>query len=124
MAAILVVDDDPDIRSFVSLALGMSGYEVREARDGRDALKVLDEWRPDAILLDLNMPIMDGWAFCREHLRRPKLAGIPIALMSAGQRLGARAQPFNTVAALEKPFHLSDLLATINDAVHACPDAA
>ena len=119
MATVLVVDDDPDIRSFASLALGMNGYEVREACNGREALALLKKWRPDAILLDLNMPIMDGWAFCREQLRRPELTSIPIALMTAGRRLGARPQPFNTVSMLEKPFELSSLLSTVDDAVRA-----
>jgi CheY-like chemotaxis protein len=124
MATVLVVDDDPDIRSFVSLALGMNGYDVREACNGSAALAALNNWRPDAILLDLNMPIMDGWAFCREQLRRPALASIPIALMTAGWRPGGRAQPFNTVSVLEKPFELSSLLSTVDDAVRTRHHAA
>ena len=107
---ILVVDDDEHIRQFVCEALDFEGYEARAAGDGRAALDVLDVWRPDLILLDLNMPRMDGWAFCARTRERPEIASIPIALMSAAHNLRARALPCVPAAILEKPFELDDLL--------------
>jgi CheY-like chemotaxis protein len=107
---ILVVDDDVHIREFVCEALDFEGYEARSAGDGCAALDVLAGWRPDLILLDLNMPRMDGWTFCARQQETPEIANIPIALMSAAHNLRSRALPCTPVAILEKPFELDDLL--------------
>ena len=107
---ILVVDDDEHIRQFVCEALDFEGYEARAAGDGRAALDVLADWRPDLILLDLNMPRMDGWTFCARQQATPELADIPVALMSAAHNLRARPLPCVPVVILEKPFDLDDLL--------------
>jgi CheY-like chemotaxis protein len=107
---ILVVDDDAHIRQFVCEALDFEGYEARAAGDGRAALDVLAGWRPDLILLDLNMPRMDGWSFCERQQETPGIADIPIALMSAAHNLRSRPLPCEPVAILEKPFELDDLL--------------
>jgi CheY-like chemotaxis protein len=80
---VLVVDDDPAIRAFVSELLVDEGYEVRAATNGRDALTVLASWRPDVILLDLMMPEMDGWAFLATQQRHLELVCIPVIVMSA-----------------------------------------
>ena len=61
MATILVVDDDDAIRLVLRIELVAEGHEVVEAGDGREALARLDEWHPDVVLLDLMMPVMDGW---------------------------------------------------------------
>ena len=110
---ILVVDDDEHIRQFVCEALDFEGYVARAAGDGRAALDVLAAWRPDLILLDLNMPRMDGWTFCARQRETPEIADIPIALMSAAHNLRARALPCVPVAILEKPFDLDDLLQNV-----------
>jgi len=107
---ILVVDDDEHIRQFVCEALDFEGYEARAAGDGRAALDVLADWHPDLILLDLNMPRMDGWTFCARQQATPELADIPVALMSAAHNLRARPLPCVPVVILEKPFDLDDLL--------------
>jgi CheY-like chemotaxis protein len=107
---ILVVDDDAHIRQFVCEALDFEGYETRPAVDGRAALDVLAGWRPDLILLDLNMPRMDGWSFCARQQETPEIADIPIALMSAAHNIHSRPLPCEPVAILEKPFELDDLL--------------
>ena len=69
MAAVrvLVVDDDESIRQIVRMCLGDEGYEVFEAANGLDALALLPDCRPDLILLDLRMPVMDGWEFARRY---------------------------------------------------------
>src|SRR5205823_3499761 len=84
---ILVVDDDAHIRQFVCEALDFEGYEARAAHDGRAALDVLAGWQPDLILLDLNMPRMDGWSFCAHQRETPEIADIPVALMSAAHNI-------------------------------------
>lgn len=116
-ASILVVDDDEHIRELVCEALDLEGYEVRGARDGQAALDILASWSPSLILLDLNMPRMDGWTFCAVQRQRPELAGIPVALMSAAHNLHARELPCAPVAILEKPFDLDDLLTHVAQAL-------
>jgi CheY-like chemotaxis protein len=117
VATILVVDDDADIREIVSELLILEGYRVETASHGRAALDVLEASRPDLILLDLNMPIMDGWTFCAELHAQPEQRHVPIALMSASRNLQARALPCEPVAILEKPFGLDDLLQRVEDAL-------
>ena len=108
-ARVLVVDDDDSIREFVSMALGLEGCDVRTARHGRDALDVASAWRPDLIILDLNMPIMDGWTFRTEQRRSPALASIPVIVTSAGQNLQVRRDVLEPCTFLPKPFELDDL---------------
>ena len=60
--SVLVVDDDGDVRALVVELLTRSGYDVSEAPNGREALKLLYEQRPDLVLLDISMPELDGWA--------------------------------------------------------------
>src|SRR5688572_20410073 len=66
-ARILVVDDEPHIRQFLRAALEEEGYDVREAADGIEALAVARVWRPDAIVLDMLMPAMNGWQFAETY---------------------------------------------------------
>ena len=113
MTGILVVDDDPDIRGFISLALIASGYDVREARHGQDALSVLAWWQPDAILLDLHMPVMDGIAFRREQQLDARWSQVPVIVMSAGVNLQAARPILQPCDELPKPFELDRLLDTV-----------
>ena len=67
---VLVVDDDASIRELLSTALEEDGYEVVPAVNGQDALAVCERWRPDVIVLDLMMPVMDGWTFAKRLRER------------------------------------------------------
>ena len=116
-STILVVDDDTHIRDLVCEVLDLEGYRVRGATDGRAALDLLETWRPDLILLDLNMPRMDGWTFCEHQQEQPGISDIPVALMSAARNIRSRRLPCEPVAILEKPFDLDDLLRQIADAL-------
>src|SRR3712207_6653227 len=93
---VLVVDDDPDIRRFVSMALESEGYRVDCARNGREALEKVRREPPDAILLDIMMPIMDGWCFLRDRRTLSAKCRCPVLVMSAAggscmaRQLGAR----------------------------------
>ena len=109
---VLVVDDDEDIRESIADALRECGYAVECAVHGRDALdKLRDGVRPSIILLDLMMPVMDGWQFRSEQAIDPSLSDIPVIIISAaGANPGV---PDGTCAYLRKPFNLSDLLREI-----------
>ncbi len=80
---ILLVDDDNEFRTVMALALESFGYAVIEAADGISALGVLQRERPDAILSDLHMPLMDGRTFCKRVRAENDLATIPFVILSA-----------------------------------------
>jgi CheY-like chemotaxis protein len=107
---VLVVDDDPGVREVLELSLLTEGYEVQAAANGREALAVLQRWRPDLILLDLMMPVLDGWSFRAEQLARRGLSDIPVIVLSAGAAVRRHAQVLAAADVLEKPFDLDTLL--------------
>lgn len=104
--SVLVVDDDAAIRSFVLEALSDEGYAVTAAADGQAALDRCLESPPDLVLLDLRMPVLDGFEFLR---RRHDVCTAPVIVMSAGFRLNQVTPEMNVAAFLEKPFDLTDL---------------
>ena len=110
---VLVVEDDADIRCFVTEALTWEGYEVQQVTNGYEALAVLSEWRADLVLLDLMMPELDGWGFRAEQLARDDLAGIPVVVMSAAWNPHREADKLQAAAVIPKPFELDRLLATV-----------
>src|SRR5258708_33732242 len=92
MTRILVVDDDPDIRLAVTTLLLDAGYEVAEATNGLEAFAEIRERRPDAVLLDLTMAVMDGWDFLGAIRADPTLRGGPTGVLSAC-RAAAKPEP-------------------------------
>jgi len=108
---VLVVDDDASIRELLATALADDGYEVVPATNGEDALAVCERWRPDVIVLDLMMPVMDGWQFATELRARDE--DIPIVLLSAARDLRMHAKNLSAAEIIEKPFDLSELLPKI-----------
>ncbi len=112
--SILVVEDDADVRETLVLVLESEGFAVREARDGREALEVMRAgFRPDLILLDLMMPVMNGWEFRAEMKRDPELAAIPVVFVSALEPAPERATALDAAGFLHKPFDLAALLRTV-----------
>jgi DNA-binding response OmpR family regulator len=111
-ASVLVVDDDPDVRALVSTLLGRAGYQVTEAQDGRAALKALYGERPDLVVLDVNMPDLDGWATL-ERIR--ELSDVPVVMLSArGEELEkVRALRAGADDYVTKPFGRQELLARV-----------
>jgi DNA-binding response OmpR family regulator len=102
---VLVVDDDPSILDFLDVALTEQGYRVLTAVDG-DALRLAQLCRPNVILLDLQMPVMDGAEISR-HLRADAAtAHIPIIVMSAKDRLDTTVRTMSVDDQLAKPFPL------------------
>jgi CheY-like chemotaxis protein len=119
---VLIVDDDPDVAAVLADLLQLEGFSVASALDGAAALAQLrDGLRPCAILLDLMMPVMDGWAFRADQLADPALAPIPVLVTSAGGfTREAITDQMGAVGYLPKPFSEIDFLAAIHS---VCPGA-
>lgn len=111
---VLIVEDDTDLRDALSQILEDEGYRVGCAEHGLDALERLrDGTRPCLILLDLTMPVMNGWQFRAEQRQDPELASIPVVVISAGANLAEQLQSLGVHDYLRKPIQLGQLLATV-----------
>jgi two-component system OmpR family response regulator len=111
---VLVVDDDPIIQGFLLDALSDEGYEVRTAPNGRDALAVADGWRPDLIVLDLMMPVMDGRTFRARQREHAKLCDVPVVILSATRDISAQSEGLDPAGVFSKPFDLETLLDAVD----------
>ena len=109
---ILVVEDDPDMADVVLMVLKEQGYEVTNVQNGREALDAVARQMPGLILLDMMMPVMDGWQFAHEFHRRYGTM-VPIVVVTAGEQPEKRAREVGASAWLPKPFELRVLLHTI-----------
>jgi CheY-like chemotaxis protein len=109
---VFVVEDDEDTRDMLSRFLELEGFRVETAANGRQALERLASGvNPSVIVLDLMMPVMDGWQFRREQTRDAALAPIPVIVVSAAGR--ERFDAINANAYLTKPVDLELLLKEI-----------
>jgi CheY-like chemotaxis protein len=108
---ILIVDDDPSIRRTLVEVLENEGYEALEAGDGAEALAVIEAQAIELILLDMRMPVMDGWAFAHELEVRAR--AIPIVVMTAARTARAWAEEIHAQGYLAKPFELPEFYAAI-----------
>jgi CheY-like chemotaxis protein len=118
---VLVVEDDPDLLALVQMILADAGYDVAVAADGLEALARVEERMPDVILLDMRMPVMNGWEFAHEYQARYGHAA-PIVVVTAAEDARARAEEIGADAWLEKPFELDDVVRMV--ARFVGPDAA
>ena len=108
MSRVLVVDDDRAILEMVTWALADEGYTVLSAAHGAEALDVVRREPPSVILLDMTMPVMDGWEFSRQ-LRALYDRKIPIICMTAARDARSRSDDIGAEGLLAKPFDLVDL---------------
>ena len=108
---VLVVDDQEAIRDTLETALDDEGFTVETAANGREALDILERWKPCVILLDLMMPVMDGWAFCEEQRRTGDTT--PVVLLSAAGRLDEHAIKLCAAGFIAKPFDIERVLSMI-----------
>ncbi len=110
---ILIVDDEEGFRDGVADLLQMEGYSVCVARDAVDAVRLLPEFRPEAILLDLRMPNLDGEGFMRGIAGSAAGRSVPVLLISAKEDLAAIAGRTGAAGFLPKPFEAPQLLALL-----------
>jgi CheY-like chemotaxis protein len=118
MARILVVDDYAAILDMLEMMLAEAGHEVMSACSGVAGLELAARWRPDLVLLDVDMPGMDGVAVCRELKRGDATRSIPVLLMSGrfGPDVSERARKAGALGVMPKPFACEGLLAEIRSA--------
>jgi CheY-like chemotaxis protein len=126
---VLVVDDDPDILDAICDILEVERYRVSRARNGVEALQRVEDERPDVILLDLMMPVMDGVTFAHVLHERPAVSDIPILVISADGN-PQRAASVGARGYLAKPFDIDALLGHVvalagrpDPASEPCPGA-
>ena len=112
---ILVVEDDPDIADSIQLILKTRGYDVSLAANGQEALDRLAEGLPSVIVLDMLMPIMNGWQFASELARRYPHGRPPIIVVTAAEHARSRADEIGAEAYVKKPFEARTLLAAVAD---------
>ena len=118
-ALVLVVDDETDLRQLTADLLSCNGYDVLQAGHGQEAIVQLREHIPDLVVLDLNMPVMDGWQFRAEQLRLPDghLTAIPVLLLTGEDRPDDQVATLQAAGLIRKPFDPDELLHAIQAAL-------
>jgi DNA-binding response OmpR family regulator len=119
---ILVVDDDPGILDAVAELLRVEGYEVETAANGVAALEAIARSRPALVLLDMRMPVLDGWGVARMLAERG--IRVPILVMTAARDGASWASEIGADGYLAKPFGIGDLLDAVRRGVDRPPLAA
>ena len=114
---ILLVEDDPEVRDGLRSVLESAGYSVVCAGEGREALDRVRSGPPSLILLDLMMPVMDGFEFRVQQMQDPGIASIPVIVFSAGGDLQEKVAPLRVAACLRKPVDVDALLGLIGPLV-------
>jgi CheY-like chemotaxis protein len=109
---VLVVDDDPGVRETIGTFLRVEGYAVETAADGAEALEHIGREHPAVVLLDMRMPVMDGWDFVREL--RAREIDLPIIVMTAAQDARRSAEEIGAPAYVAKPVSYPALIARID----------
>ena len=111
---LLLVEDDDDVRDAIAASLRDEGYVVAEAGNGRLALEWLQRNAdPCLVLLDLWMPVMSGMELREKMVQDPRLAALPLVVVTAAGDGKARAEEMGAIGYLRKPLDLQDLLATV-----------
>ena len=117
---VLIADDDASIRDLLLLVLAEKGYATIEADDGRKAVELAVEHHPDVALLDVMMPVMDGFAACRAIKADPRTADIPVLLLTALAHTDSKVRGLDEGATdyITKPFESAELLARLRSVLH------
>jgi two-component system, chemotaxis family, chemotaxis protein CheY len=107
---VLVVEDDESVAMVVSDVLELEGFEVKRAANGRAGLTLLQAFRPQLVLLDLMMPVLDGWGFrAQQRQLDPELAEIPVLVLSGARDARIAAADLDAAGVLTKPFEIEVL---------------
>lgn len=116
---VMIVEDDPDVRQILDALVADEGFGTITAINGRDALDRLATFKgttlPCVILLDMMMPVLDGWQFRAAQQSDPELAAIPVVVLSAHDDAGAAAKQMACAGYLRKPVDFTTLLALLHD---------
>ncbi len=114
-ASILVADDDPDVRALIRHLLKKAGYEVLEAEDGEQVLAMLEKRLPELILLDCQMPRLDGFSTCLELKKNPNYADLPVVFLTVRSDPSDKARGFAVGGEdyITKPIERQEFLARI-----------
>ncbi|HEY7661317.1 MAG TPA: response regulator [Actinomycetota bacterium] len=114
---VLVVDDEPQVVWMLQFSLEAEGYQTYSARDGRMALEELREHHPTLMLLDIMMPVMDGWSVLEQLQELPTEDRPRVVVVSARSSLRdrAKAAELGADAFVSKPFNVDDLLDVLHD---------
>ena len=119
---LLVVDDDAAIREMLNLVLVSEGFDVTTVADGASALASTERIRPDLILLDMKMPVMDGWQFLQRYRQQPG-PRVPVVVVTAAQDDRRLAADVGADGYVAKPFSIDDLLRVVHRCIGApCED--
>jgi CheY-like chemotaxis protein len=110
--SVLVVDDEPQVVWMLQFSLEAEGYQTYAARNGRDALDEIQEHHPALVLLDIMMPVMDGWSVLEQLQQLPEGERPRVVVVSARSSLRdrAKATELGADAFVAKPFSVDDLL--------------
>ena len=113
---VLIVDDEPDNRTIAQTVLSFSGAKVFTAVHGADGLKLLEDMLPSFILLDLSMPVMDGWEMLKQLRANPKTQPIPVIALTAHAMAGDRERALEAGfdGYIAKPFRLGTFMSELN----------
>ncbi len=114
---VLIVDDEWMTRDLLRMMLERAGFDVVEAVDGRDALKQIDQSRPDTVILDVMMPELDGYEVCRMLRQKPATAEMPVLMLSAKTQPEAAEEGLRAGATryLPKPITYDDLIRNVRE---------
>ena len=121
MAKILIVDDTPMLRMLLKMQLEKLGHEVFSAEDGEEGLALAAKEKPGVIMLDVGMPVMDGWETCIALKENSETKEIPVIMCTADDSTDylARAVEVGAVDFLTKPYSLETLKTKLNKALSA-----
>lgn len=114
---ILVVDDEPVIVEIAKRKLTEIGYNIRTAGDGIEALKQMQEQKPDLILLDIQMPSMNGYTFMMEKIKMPDYVRVPVIVLTAYAEMEPLFKRHGATAYLLKPLKLLDVIAKVKETI-------
>jgi two-component system alkaline phosphatase synthesis response regulator PhoP len=112
---VLIADDEPNIVVSLEYLMEHNGYQVKVARDGAEALAVAEQWKPDLVLLDIMLPVNNGFEVCQKIRANPQLANTRVVMLSAKGRdvEVAKGLALGADAYITKPFSTRELIAQV-----------
>jgi DNA-binding response OmpR family regulator len=116
---VLIVDDDESIREWCAEVFRNAGYAVTQAADGAEGLHLCRLNKPHLVILDLDMPVMNGWQFRAEQTQDESIARIPVLILSGQHQRLLDPVMRGVTRYVQKPFRMADLLALVESHIAA-----